>query len=291
MGFADKLKALFKSSKLDVEAKYELSTQSVSGTMSSFYMARDRETGQLVGLKICDSEKLSQFESRFKGMNKPTEGEIAIRMKHPHIVETLEHGVTTKGLRYLIMEYLDGPGLHSLIHSRDPILEGKRTHLIRQMAEALDYVHRAEFIHRDVCPRNFICASDATSLKLIDFGLTVPATPEFMKPGNRTGTPIYHAPEISRRRSTDQRVDIFALGVTAYQICTFELPWPISDQPAVSALAYDATPPRAILQYCPQLHPVLANAIMQCLLPNPADRPQTMSDFLRAIFPVKQDHA
>jgi serine/threonine-protein kinase len=126
-------------------------------------------------------------------------------------------------------------------------------------------------------------------LKLIDFGLTVPATPEFMKPGNRTGTPIYHAPEISRRRHTDHRVDIFALGVTAYQVCTFQLPWPITDQPAVSALAYDTTPPRDIFEYRPRLNRKLGEAIQKCLRPNPADRPQSISEFLRMIFEVRQD--
>ncbi|MGE0756919.1 MAG: serine/threonine protein kinase [Pirellulaceae bacterium] len=289
MGFVDKLKTLFQSSALDVEARFELSPQSVSGTMSSFYRARDRSTGEIVGLKLCDREKLEQFESRFKGLGKPTEGEIAVRMKHPAIVETRQHGVTTKGLRYLIMEFLDGPGLHSLIHAEDTLLEGKRVGLIRQMAEALEYVHKAEFIHRDVCPRNFICSPDGASLKLIDFGLTVPASPDFMKPGNRTGTPLYHAPEISRRRPTDARVDIFALGVTAFQICTYQLPWPTSEQPAVSALAYDTTPPRDILELRPKLNRTLAAAIMQCMRPNPADRPQTMGDFLRLIFPVRRD--
>jgi serine/threonine-protein kinase len=128
-----------------------------------------------------------------------------------------------------------------------------------------------------------------SSLKLIDFGLTVPATPDFMRPGNRTGTPIYHAPEISRRRTTDKRVDIFALGVTAYQLCTFETPWPVSENPAMSALAYDATPPRNILAIRPSLNRDLGEAIMRCLRPNPADRPQDMGEFLRMIFGVKSD--
>ena len=97
---------------------------------------------------------------------------------------------------------------------------------IRQAAEALDAVHEAGFIHRDVCPRNLlVCTDDGEDLKLIDFGLTVPATRPFMQPGNRTGTPNYMAPELVRRRPTDQRLDVFAFGVTAYEICTFELPW------------------------------------------------------------------
>ena len=289
MGFVDKLKAIFKSDKLDVDARFSLLSTAVSGTMSSVYMAKERDTGKVFGLKLCDMEKLEAFESRFKGMNKPTEGEIAVQLKHPNIVETLEHGVTTKGQRYLLMEYLDGPGLNAVIHAQDSLLEGKRIGLIRQMAEAIDYLHKQQYIHRDICPRNFIATLDLTSLKLIDFGLTVPATPEFMRPGNRTGTPIYHAPEVTRRRQTDQRLDVFALGITAYQLCTFETPWPISENPAMSALAYDTTPPRDIFAIRPRLHPILGKAIMQCILPNPADRPQTMGDLLRLLFPVKSD--
>ena len=245
--------------------------------------------GRVFGLKLCDTEKLEAFESRFKGLNKPTEGEIAIKLKHPRIVETFEHGTTTKGLRYLLMEFLDGPGLNAVIHSRDSMLEGRLVPLIRQMAEALDYLHRQNYIHRDICPRNFICSSDLTSLKLIDFGLTLPATPDFMRPGNRTGTPIYHAPEISRRRPTDKRVDLFALGVAAYQVCTFETPWPVYENPAMSALAYDTTPPRDIFALRPKLNRELGEAIMKCLRPNPVERPQDPGEFLRMIFGAKSD--
>ncbi len=62
-------------------------------------------------------------------------------------------------------------------------------------------------------------------VKLIDFGLTIPYRPEFCKPGNRTGTPKYLAPELIKRQTTDHRVDLFALGVTAYEMFTGDLPW------------------------------------------------------------------
>ncbi len=289
MGLVDKFRNLFKSDKLDVDERFALLNTAVSGTMSSVFMAKERDSGRVFGLKLCIMEKLEAFESRFKGLNKPTEGDIAIKLKHPRIVETFEHGMTTKGVRYLLMEYLDGPGLNAVIHTRDSILDGRRVNLIRQMAEALDYLHKQEYIHRDVCPRNFICATDMSSLKLIDFGLTLPVTPDFMRPGNRTGTPIYHAPEISRRRTTDQRVDIFALGVAAYQICTFETPWQVFENPAMSALAYDTTPPRDIFAFRPKLNEALGLAIMQCLRPNPAERPQNMGEFQRLIFGIRSD--
>jgi serine/threonine-protein kinase len=289
MGILDKLKTAFRSGRLDVDARFELLREAISGTMSNFYLARDRQTGQVVGLKICDSDKVEAFEARFRGLKKPAEGEIALTLKHPCIVETLECGITTKGHHYIVMEFLKGAGLHTRIHSRDPSLNGQRVELIRQMAEAIDYVHRAEFIHRDVCPRNFICSPDGASLKLIDFGLTLPAKKEYMQPGNRTGTPMYMAPEIVRRRWTDQRVDIFALGVTCYHLCTFELPWPVGESPAMSAMSHDTVAPTDIYQYCPRLNRTLGSAIMQCMAAGPNQRPQSAGDFLRLIRGVQRE--
>lgn len=290
MGVFDRLKSVFRSEKkLDVEARFELLREAVSGTMSKFYMARDRRTGQTVGLKIGDAEKVRTFEDRFRGLNKPSEGEIASSMKHPNIVETFEYGTTTKGLPYLVMEYLTGPGLHSLINTASPLLDGNRLTLIRQMADALEHVHQAGYIHRDICPRNFICSDDGSSLKLIDFGLSLPATKNFMQPGNRTGTPMYMAPEIIRRRWTDHRVDIFALGVSAYQLCTGQFPWPVGENPAVAALTHDTAPPQSILELRPDLHPDLAKTIMQCLEADPRNRPETAAEFLRMIENVPSE--
>ena len=105
-------------------------------------------------------------------------------------------------------------------------MDGQRLVLLRQAAEAIASVHKAGFIHRDICPRNFVVSRDGDSLKLIDFGLTVPATAPFMAPGNRTGTANYMAPEVVRRRATSTRLDVFSFGVTAYELCAFALPWP-----------------------------------------------------------------
>ncbi len=289
MGLIDNLKSLLHSKRVDIDQRFELMREAVSGTMSDFYMARDRKTKQIVGLKVGILEKTTAFEARFKGLKKPSEGEIATSLKHPRIVESYEYGVTTEGQPYLVMEYLHGPGLHALLYIRDPVLEGKRAKIVRQMAEAVDTVHKAGYIHRDVCPRNFIYLPESESVKMIDFGLTVPATPEFMQPGNRTGTPLYMAPELVRRRPTDQRLDIFAFGVTAYQICTNEFPWPVTETSGLAAMAHDTQEPTDILRYRPTLNRTLAEAITDCMAPKPDDRTQTMEDFLRQIRKVESD--
>ena len=294
MGFFDKLFGSGKQSgkQLDVSARFRLERQATTGTMSTFRVANEIGTNKLFGIKFLDEEKTTYFKNRFKGLNKPGEGEIAVKIKHPRIVETYEHGKTTTGEEYILMEYIDGPGLDSLLRRRDPAIFGdRRLTLIRQMAKAISAVHEAGFIHRDVCPRNFICDKQIANLKLIDFGLTVPDEAEYRLPGNRTGTPQYMAPEIVRRRATDQRVDVFAFGVTIYRLLTFEHPWGTTDTTGVGALAHDTTAVTSILDHRSDLNPKLAKAIHRCLEVNPNDRPDTMKRFLALIRDVKQETA
>jgi len=290
MGFLDQLKTIFSSGKrLDVKARFELLREGVAGTMSKFYVAKDRQSGQIVGLKILDLDKTATFEARFKGLEKPTEGEIAFQMRHPYIVETYEFGLTTEGAQYLIMEYLGGPGMNAVLVSRDAVLEGRRVRFLKQAAEALAAVHEAGFIHRDVCPRNLILTADGETLKLTDFGLTVPALPPYMQPGNRTGTPNYMAPELVRRFSTDQRLDIFAFGVSAYEILTYELPWPRGST-GMAAMSHDQ-PPADIREYRPAIHPELAKAIHFCIESEVKKRCPSMEQFLRMVRRVEHEDA
>jgi serine/threonine-protein kinase len=279
-------KSIIEGGKVDVAKRYEILREAVSGTMSSFHMARDRETEQIVGLKILDKKKTEQLEMRFRGLDKPCEGEIAASLNHPHIVRTLGYGVTTKGEQFLVMEFLEGPGLNSLVIGRSAKLEGHRLALMHQAAEALEAVHEAGYIHRDICPRNFVCTPDATSLKLIDFGLTVPARKEFMQPGIRTGTPNYMAPEVVRRKPTDQRLDIFAFGVSMYEMFSFDLPWLRGSGDGMAAMHHGSTAPKPLESLCSWIHPRLAAAIHKCMATEPSARMQSMRQFLTEIAGV-----
>ena len=157
------------------------------------------------------------------------------------------------------------------------------------MAKALQSVHDAGFIHRDVCPRNFICYKDFTWLKLIDFGLTVPVEPPYKMPGNRTGTPQYMAPEIVRRRSTDHRLDLFSFGITAYRLLTFQHPWRTTDTTGTAALAHDTSDVTPIFEHRPKLNKSLAKAIHKCMEVNVDKRTASAKQFLSAIRTVKQE--
>jgi len=176
MGLLERLNSLLAPRKLDVKTRFELLREGVAGTMSKFYRARDRKTGEVVGLKILDRKKTEAFEARFKGLKKPCEGKIATSLNHPNIVRTLEYGWTTDRSPYLVMEYLEGAGLNFLLMAQSAQLENHRLQFIRQVAEALQAVHEAGYIHRDVCPRNLMLTGYSESVKLIDFGLGRRAT-------------------------------------------------------------------------------------------------------------------
>ena len=289
MGIGSFFKSILEGGRVDIAARYEILREAVSGTMSDFHMARDRQTDQIVGLKVLDKKKTDALDARFRGLNKPTEGEIASQLEHPRIVATMAHGFTTKGEQFIVMEFLDGPGLNSLIIGRSPLLQGNRLTLMREAAEALAHVHESGFIHRDVCPRNFVCARDATSLKLIDFGLTVPARREFMQPGIRTGTPNYMAPEVVRRKQTDHRLDIFAFGVSMYEMFAFELPWQRGSGDGLAAMGNAQTAPPPLSKYYPGVHPEVERAILKCMQPVPGDRFQSMEGFLKAVARVESE--
>ena len=282
-----RFKSMLPRGRLNVGKRFVLLHEAISGTMSSFYMARELDTEQVVGLKILDLAKTAVFEARFKGLRKPCEGEIAMQLKHPRIVDTREYGLTTEGAQYLVMEYLEGPNMNTALAAHDPCLEGHRVRFIRQAAEAVMAVHDAGFIHRDICPRNFLLSNSRADLKLIDFGLTVPATRCFMLPGNRTGTPNYMAPELVRRRATDRRLDVFAFGVMAYEFCTFELPWRRGTD-GMAAMTHDQ-PPVDIYQFRPHINPQLAKAIHTCIEPDVSKRCPSIEAFLRMIKGVLDD--
>ena len=274
---------------LDVSGRFSLDRHAFTGTMSKFHVATEITSRKVYGIKLLDTEKTALFKARFKGLNKPTEGEIGTEISHPRIVKTYEYGKTTTGQEFILMEYVHGPGINTLIKNRDKNVIPHRLNLIRQMAEALNAVHEQGFIHRDVCPRNFIAFEDLSWLKLIDFGLTVPDDTPYHQPGNRTGTPQYMAPEIVRRRETSHAVDIFSFGITAYRFLTWEHPWGSTDTTGKAALVHDSRDPDPITKHRPNLHPKLVRAVHRCLERKPTARLQSLKAFLAMIRDVKEE--
>jgi eukaryotic-like serine/threonine-protein kinase len=208
----------------NIEKRFELSGRTGQGSMSKVFRAYDRDLGRNVCLKLLDKLKTQKFEERFKGMKKPSEGEICLALRHDNIVRTYEHGVSTKGEPYLVMEWVEGLGLNYLVENRSAQLDGNRVNVLNQLCDAVQYLHDNKWLHRDLCTRNVMVDKEGV-VKLIDFGLTIPYTTAFTSGGNRTGTSDILAPEIIKRKPIDHRVDVFALGVTAWEVFIGHTPW------------------------------------------------------------------
>ena len=278
--------------RIDPTKRFDLHGRTGQGSMSKVYKAYDKNLGRTVCLKLLDKVKTKKFEERFKlmGLTKPLEGEVCSALKHPNCVTTYEYGITTEGEPYLVMEWIDGLGLNYLIETKSPKLTGQRLHIFGQLCDAVQYLHDIKFMHRDLCPRNVMIDNEG-NVKLIDFGLTVPYTPEYCQPGNRTGTVDYLAPELIKRMATDHRVDLFALGVTAYEVFTGALPWERSASSEETLRRHLNTPPRNPKDLKKDIEPDLAQLLLTSIERDREKRYPTAAAFKAALEKLdRQDY-
>ncbi len=276
--------------RIDVAKRFEGLLRTGQGSMSRVFRTYDRDIGRTVALKLLDKVKTKRFEERFPGLNKPTEGEICLAIKHDNVVRTYEHGITTDGEPYLIMEWVEGLGLNYLVETKSVQLNGHRIEYVNQLCDALQYMHEAKWLHRDLCPRNVMIDKDGV-LKLIDFGLTIPYTPPFCAPGNRTGTPDYLAPELVMRRPTDHRVDMYALGVTAFEVFTGGLPWERTPSSEENFRRRLNTPPRNPKEMNPKLSEDVSKLLLKSIARDAQERFASAREMKDALLKLdKQDY-
>jgi len=268
----------------DVAKRFQQQTRHGQGSMSKVYRAYDSKIGRMVCLKLLDKVKTARFEERFsnQGLDKPSEGAVCTSIRHPNCVATYEYGKTTQGEPYLVMEWIEGLGLNYLIETKSPQLKGNRLNYLKQLCDAVEYLHGQKWMHRDLCPRNVMVTKDGV-VKVIDFGLTIPYTPQFCKPGNRTGTLNYLAPEVIRRVTTDHRVDLFALGVTTYEVFTFDTPWEKAESLELLLRRMNA-PPKDPRELRPDLDKATAQFLLKAIEKDPGQRFQTAEEFREAIL-------
>ena len=240
-------------STVNLGRRYTILAEIGQGSMSKVYRALDKQNGRSVCLKVQIPEKNNAAASRASQDQRPDEGEVGMKVVHPHVVRTYEYGISTKREHFVVMEYIDGQSLRFIRETRSVPKLADKLELLAQAAEGLAATHAAGFIHHDVGPHNFLVTREPR-VKLIDFGLSIPNTPLFCRPGNRTGTLHYMAPELVRRETIDERIDIFGFGAMAFEFLTDRLPYDatssmasmiarINVEPLDPAMANPALPP------------------------------------------------
>jgi len=285
----DVLKGMFGAGgRVNIERRFSIACETPQGSMSRVYRATDKETGRTVALKIQLPDKQIAAESRADRVTRPPEGEIAMKVVHENVVRTYEHGITTEGARFIVMEFILGVSLKFVREATKTGLRGK-VNLLAQAADALAAVHAAGFIHHDVNPNNFL-VDHHNNIKLIDFGLAVPNTPAFQRPGNRTGMLQYMAPELIRRESTDERIDIFGFGVMAYELLTNRLPFGGGNSLQQMTQKINVAPIDPVLAN-PRISDDLRDILLRTLARRKEDRwskMSTLADALREVNPRRE---
>ena len=191
-----------------------------SGGMAEIWLATDQQGVTYAIRKLHDKLRLNFLAKRrfFRGC------EILSKIhNHEGVINYYEHG-KIGGIPYCLMEYVEGSNLKLLLNNGDPILHEHVGNILIDMAVGLEHVHDSGFMHLDFKPENVLITRNA-SVRLVDFDLARPKPEKPERPSKNPGTPAYMAPEQLQRQPYDHRVDIFAFGVTAFELLTGQKPF------------------------------------------------------------------
>jgi serine/threonine protein kinase len=259
---------------------YELLRPLGEGGMAQVYLARDIRLGREVAVKVLDQRLAERpgFRERFL-----REARVAAALDHPNIVPLYDFGDSDEML-YLVMPYVSGGSIQDMLH-RSPFPVSEVATYGSQMADALDYAHQRNVIHRDVKPANMLLHADGRVL-LSDFGLAKIINPSSRPSAPRghpdAGTPEYMAPEQIEGRS-DERSDIYALGVVLYLLLTAHLPFTGSSSSLVMEGHLYRLPEQPRLLN-PVISPAMQAVVLRALAKHPDDRYQRASELGAALL-------
>lgn len=259
---------------------YELIRRLGEGGMAQVYLARDVRLGREVAVKVLDTRLAERpgFRERFL-----REARVAAALDHPNIVPLYDFG-DTEHMLYLVMPFVSGGSLQDVLR-RAPLPAGEVVTYGSQMTDALDYAHKRGVVHRDVKPANMLLHADGR-LMLSDFGLAKILGPNSRPAAPRghpdAGTPEYMAPEQIEGR-TDERSDIYALGVVLYLLLTGHLPFTGSTSAAVMEGHLYRIPedPRSLN---PAVTPAMQAVIARALAKHSEDRFQSAGELGAALL-------
>ncbi|HQY92778.1 protein kinase [Caldilinea sp.] len=260
---------------------YRIQTEIGRGGMAVVYRAVDGRSGAVVALKVLpphlahDERYLQRFER---------EGKSAARLRHPHIVRTLETG-KDDGYHFLAMQYVEGQTLADLLRTQRTLLPAADVvEIVRQVGSALDYAHSLGVLHRDIKTSNIMIDQQGRAL-LMDFGVAKLLDEDhtaYTIVGTTVGTPAFMAPEQARGGEVDRRADIYSLGVIAYSLFTGVMPFKADSQPALlHKIVYE--PPLQPEEVNQALPPGVIYALKKVLAKSPSARYPTAGDFAQAL--------
>lgn len=269
-----------------LDGRYEIREIIGVGGMAVVYKAYDNIDDRIVAVKILKEEFLAneEFRRRFKNESKA----IAV-LSHPNIVKVYDVSFGDR-LQYIVMEYIEGITLKEYIEQQKTINWKEAVHFATQILRALQHAHDKGIVHRDVKPQNILLLQNG-NIKVTDFGIA-----RFSRGETRTmtasaiGSVHYISPEQARGEITDDKADIYSVGVVLYEMITGELPFQ-SDSAvsvAIMQLQSDAKKPREINNTIPL---GLEQITMRAMQKNPKERYQSSAEMMLDLDEFKRNPA
>lgn len=273
-----------------IAGRYEIVKCCGSGGWGTVYEAWDVPTKKTVAVKFLHAHLVSQQESlsRFK-----TEAEASCKLVHPNIVSVHDYGVVN-GRPFLVMEYLTGKNLASVISHDGPLSQELFVDCFAQICDALTMAHCRGIIHRDIKPSNIVLERDCrgnTIAKLVDFGMAKlvdrqgRSVEHLTATGETLGTPAYMSPEQCRGITLDERSDLYSLGCVMYEALTGVQPFVADSIMGCLYTQLNDSPPD-MKQVAPRIEitPALEAIVLQTLAKDPDKRPDNAQSLRSAIL-------
>ena len=262
--------------------RYKILGELGKGSMGLVFKAQDPKINRLVAIKTIhfsdefDEDLVNEIKDRFF-----REAEIAGQLSHPSIVTI--HDVGDDGdLTYMAMEYLEGKDLDKFIRKERLLPFRKVLNVVAEIADALDFAHKADVIHRDIKPANVMLLNNG-HVKVTDFGIAKAISSSRTKTGVILGTPNYMSPEQIMGQKIDYKSDIFSLGVVFFQLITGELPFHGEN---LSGLLYKITQVKhpSPRNYDPKIPKICEKILDKAMAKDPDKRFNSAGDMRKIIF-------
>jgi len=257
--------------------RYDVLAEAGHGSMGSVYKARDRETGEIVALKLLKPEIASDqaMMDRFKN-----ELLFARKITHKNVCRVYEFN-RLGGVAYTSMEFVEGDSLRSVLNRFGGLPVRKAIDLAQQICSGLQEAHAQGIVHRDLKPENVMIDAQG-NVKIMDFGIARSMEAGTRLTGSMVGTPAYMAPEQVAGKAVDYRTDIYSLGLILYEVFTGTPAFQAENAVAV-ALKQMREAPATPHDIEPTVPVPVERAILKCIEKEPSKRFQTVADLRSAL--------